>query len=423
MSAGRRGTVIAGAGLAGVRTAQTLRDLGYEGRIRLFSEESELPYDRPPLSKAYLTGRRGGEAIRFEDRLDAYTARGIELVLGKRVVAADLSAGTVGLADGSEAGFDRLVVATGSRPREPAALPPSPTVHYLRTAADSRRLAGALTAGRRVVLVGGGFIGLEVACAARALGCEVTVVEAVALPLATAVGEEPARRLMSWHTARGIAFRCGVTVRSASAAAGARILRLDDGSQVTADVVVVGVGVVRDTGWLSTAGLGIHHGLVCDHDGRASDPAVFGVGDVVCRHDGTRSDGTGRSGETGERGETGGSGACRPIGHWTAAADSAVRVAGTITGGAPAPVQDDGFFWSDQGDLRLQFAGYSGPGSEAAVVSGALDADAFVVHYTDRGRLTGVFAANSPREFLRGRMALRSASGAGLARTAEGSGT
>jgi 3-phenylpropionate/trans-cinnamate dioxygenase ferredoxin reductase subunit len=385
--AGQQEIVIAGAGLAGVRTAQALRDLGHTGPIRLFSEENEHPYDRPPLSKGFLAGTRGEESIRLQDPGD-YAAQGIELVLGTCVVGVDPRSGTLGLADGTETRYDRLVVATGARPRPLEVLPASPSVHYLRTAADARRLAAALVPERRVAVIGGGFIGLEVASAAVSLGGTVTVVEMAALPLAGVVGTGPAQWLRSWHAARGVGFRCGVTVADSSPQAGTQRLLLDDGSEVVADVVVVGVGVIRETEWLASAGLDVHHGLVCDPAGRTSRPGIVGAGDVVCLHD-----------------EAG----CRPIAHWTAAADSATRAAEALVRSEPSLPADDGFFWSDQADLRLQFAGRAEPGSVITVAAGSLDAAAFVVHYTTDGRLTGVFAANSPREFLRGRIALRSA--------------
>ena len=215
MSREQRGIVIVGAGLAGVRTAEKLRDLGYPGRIRLLSEEEEHPYDRPPLSKDFLVGKRGEETIRLSPP-GQYAAQGIELELGTRVTGVDPRSGTLGLADGTEVGYQQLVVATGARPRPLEALPPSAAVHYLRTADDARRLAAALTPGARVAVIGAGFIGLEVASAALSLGGTATVVEMAALPLAGVVGTGPARWLRSWHAARGVEFRCGVTVMDGS---------------------------------------------------------------------------------------------------------------------------------------------------------------------------------------------------------------
>ncbi|MFC4011157.1 NAD(P)/FAD-dependent oxidoreductase [Nonomuraea purpurea] len=377
--------VIVGGGLAGLRTAQTLRGLGHRGGISLVSEEFDEPYDRPPLSKGYLLGVRGADDIRLAGR-EEYARLGIELVLGRAAAGVDPRARTVAFADGGEAGYERLVVATGARPRRLPGLPESVRVHYLRTAADSRRLARALTAGARVAVIGAGFIGLEVASAARLRGCRVTVVEACAQPMAPLIGAEPAAWLRGWHSERGLEFHCGTTVGRSEERPGAQVLWLADGTVVEADVVVVGAGIVRDTAWLAAAGLETHHGLVCDESGRTSAADVFGAGDIVCRHS---------------------AGRCRPIGHWTAAADSAARVAATIVGVPPPDLGEDGFFWSDQADLRLQFVGAVPPTATAAVVHGGFDSGRFVVHYIDGDRLTGVFAANAPREFLRGRLALR----------------
>lgn len=377
--------VIVGGGLAGVRTAQALRDLGHRGRVTIVSEETAEPYDRPPLSKEYLLGTRDLDGIRLVGR-DEYARQEIDLVLGRRVIGLDPRARTLSFADGGDLGYDSVVIATGARPRSLPHLPPSQRVHYLRTADDARRLGAALTGGARVAVIGAGFIGLEVASAARILGCHVHVVEAAEAPMAPVIGAGPAEWLCRWHTEHGIDLRCATTVAEAEERPDGQVLRLSDGTTLEVDAVVVGVGVVRDTGWLAAAGLETHLGLVCDEAGRTADPHVFGAGDVVCRHTG---DG------------------CGPIAHWTAAADSAARVAAAVLGTPGSGPADDGFFWSNQAELRLQFVGTAGPDATVTVVSGDYDTGKFVVHYTDGDRLTGVFAANAPRDFLRARLALR----------------
>lgn len=381
--------VIVGGGLAAVRTAKSLRDLGHTGGLRVLSAEPEPPYDRPPLSKGFLLGDLTEDSIQLMEPAE-FHERGIELSLDAQVVGADLATKTLALQDGTEAGYDRLVIATGAGSRPLDLLPSSLRVHYLRSAADARTLRTALTASSRVAVVGAGFIGLEVAASARSLGCPVQVIELAPLPLASVIGEQPARWLQSWHAARGIEFHCGVTVERTSCSGNAQLLQLSDGSQLEVDVVVVGVGVMRVTDWLADAGLSVHHGLVCDDAGRTSNPDVFGVGDVVCRH--------------------GANGHCRPVEHWTAASDSAARTAAAILDADPPAAPEDGFFWSDQADLKLQFAGRAAPEAVTTVVKGSLDEDAFVAHYTVGEQLVAVFAANSPRDFLRGRVALRSAS-------------
>jgi 3-phenylpropionate/trans-cinnamate dioxygenase ferredoxin reductase subunit len=380
--------VIVGGGLAGVRTAKSLRDLGHAGGLRVLSSESEPPYDRPPLSKGFLLGDLTEESIQLMEPAEL-DERGIELNLDAKVVGADLGTKSLALEDGTEVNYGRLVIATGADSRPLELLPPSRRVHYLRSAADARRLRTALTATSRVAVVGAGFIGLEVAASARSIGCAVQVVELASLPLAGVIGDQPARWLQSWHAARGIEFHCGVTVEHARDSDTAQLLELSDGSRLEVDVVVVGVGVTRATEWLADAGLPVHHGLVCDDAGRTTNRDVFGVGDVVCRHDPH--------------------GGCRPVEHWTAASDSAARTAAAILGTDPPTAQEDGFFWSDQADLKLQFAGRVTPEAATTVVKGNFDENAFVAHYTVGERLAAAFAANSPRDFLRSRVALRSA--------------
>lgn len=378
--------VIVGGGLAAVRTAQMLRDLGHDGEVRILSAESELPYDRPPLSKDYLRGDTPDSGIELLDPT-AYQEREIALDLGRKVVSLDTSARTVADADGQEVGYDQLVVATGAPARTLAVLDGREAVFALRTAEDSRRLAAAIREQQRIAIVGGGFIGLEVAATARTQGCPVTVIEAQSAPLLNAVGPEIARWLQERHTAHGVSFRCGCSVTAAEVApGGGEQLRLSDGSKVDADAVVVGVGVKREIDWLSDAGLEVDDGLVCDASGRTSDPAVFGVGDIVCHR-------TNRG--------------LLPVGHWTAAVNSTRRAAHALLGLPAPPMPEDGYFWSNQYDLRLQFVGRADPGCTVTVVSGDIAGDSFVAQYRTGDRTTGVFAASNPREFVRHRAQLR----------------
>jgi len=374
--------VIAGGGLAAVRTAQTLRGLGHSGEIVLLSAERELPYDRPPLSKAFLAGELPEDGIRLIDQQTVQEQK-LTVELGARVVALDRAARRVTVQDGRQVAYDKLVIATGAEARTLPVFAERDAVFSLRTADDSRRLATYVREGRSLAVVGAGFIGLEVAATARKSGCPVTVIEALDAPLLGAVGPDIAGWLQSRHAAEGVAFRCGVTVGSVSAAAAGVRLHLSDGSTVDADAVVVGVGVVRQVGWLADAGLEVSGGLVCDTAGRTNDPDVFGAGDIVCHR-------TARGVE--------------PVGHWTAAVNSARRVAHAVLDLEVPEVPDDGFFWSDQYNLRLQGAGRIEAAGEMVVVSGALADDTFVAHFKTGDRITGVFASNSSREFLRHRM-------------------
>lgn len=377
--------VVVGGGLAAVRAAQTARDAGHEGRIVLLSEEAELPYDRPPLSKDVLLGTFPEQALLLLPA-EGLADKGIEVLLGHRAVSLDLQARTVGTQDGTTVPYDRLVVATGCRARVLPTVAAGPDVHYLRTADDARRLAAALAPGTSVAIVGAGFIGLEVASSAQALGCDVIVIEAEPHPLTRALGPDVAAWLQAWHTGKGVVFRCGVTVDSESPGDRSARLSLSDGTTIKADVVVIGIGITRELDWLRDAGLEVHAGLVCDDDGRTSDPFVFAAGDIACRHDGDT---------------------CRPIQHWTAAAESAGRAARTAVGAEPKASVDDAYFWSHQTGLRLQAVGHDVAGAQMSVVSGDLESGAFVVHYERDGVLVAVFASNSPKPFLMSRKALR----------------
>lgn len=378
--------VIAGGGLAAIRTAQTLRNRGHAGEIRIFSAETEPPYDRPPLSKRYLLGEQPDETIRLLST-EAYAKQGLNLELDREVVALDPATRTVTLADDSTVTYDQFVIATGARARSLSVFEGSETAYNLRTASDSRRLATALRTKGRIAVVGGGFIGLEVAATARTCGNAVTVIEAEPAPLSNVVGAEIARWLQSRHEKEGVEFRCHTTVTAVEAAnGGAERLRLSDGSALEVDTVIVGVGVTRDVAWLARAGLDVADGLLCDAAGRTNVPDVFGVGDIVCH----RTD----------RG-------LLPIAHWTATVNSAGRTAHAMLGLEPPSQPEDGFFWSDQYDLGLQFAGRVDPCSEVAVVAGDLGSDSFVAQFRTDGSMTGVFASNSRREFLQQRKELR----------------
>lgn len=379
--------VIVGGGLAAARTARALRTQGHDGGIALLSEEAEHPYDRPPLSKDVLLDHDASPTCLLSPE-EATTSR-IDVRLSHRVVGLDLASKVVAVQDASPVSYDTLVIATGTRARTLPGLEGIAGVRHLRSLDDARAIREKLTPGSRIALVGAGFIGLEVASAAQSHGCVVSIVEVAPLPLHGPLGDTVATWLHDWHTARGVEFRCGVSVLSAQAGAAGVTLDLSDGSLIEADLVVVGVGVMRELDWMTSAGLRTHVGLVCDESGRTSDPSVYGAGDVVCTHD------------AGDR--------CHPMQHWTAAADSAQKVATVMSG---LPVEDDvheDYFWSHQTDLRLMSVGHPPPGVLPRITSGDLAAGKFVAEWDVDGHVTAVLAANSPREFLQGRLALRAA--------------
>ncbi len=380
------GIVIVGGGLGALRTAQSLRDAGAQQGITLLSAEDTLPYDRPPLSKAYLLGERAEEDLALETA-ERLSELDITVRLGARVTGLDLSGQAVELVDGERVPFDDLVVATGARPNRLAVLEGLDDALYLRDLDTARRLRTLLGPDVRVGIVGGGFIGLEIASVARKLGGTVTVIEAAPTPLAPIIGEELGGRIRAWHEDHGIEFRCGAAVVGYSGDPGAHSLQLAGGEALEVDVVVVGVGVTPEVDWLAAGGLETHHGLVVDPDGRTSDPHVFGVGDVTCRHV---------------------AGACTRSGHWTATNEHARSVAAALLGLArPSGPTQPGYFWSDQFGKRLQFAGRLPSSPRVELLSGTFDDAKFVVRIMDGDTLAAVFSLDSVRDFIKATIPLR----------------
>jgi len=381
----RAGVLLVGGGLAATRTAQALRADGYDGSVILASEEHELPYDRPPLSKEMISAGAGPSRLLSDE--DARAA-GLEVRLGHRAVGLDLTARRVRFdGDLPDIGYERLVVATGARPRTLPVLAGAACARTLRTVEDSRWLRARFVPGAKVVVVGAGFVGLEVAATARGAGCEVDVVEAAASPLERAVGPELGGWLIERHRDQGVRVRCGVCVASWAPCGDGVQLELSDGAQLAADVVVVGVGITRDLSWLAGAGLDVHAGLTVDACGRTSDPAVFGVGDITCVHDAD--------------------GVCTVTQHWTATTTQTGRVAATMLARpAPPTARDEGYVWSDQYDMKIQLVGAMA--GAARLMDDSAEASRFLAEYYRGDRLVGAAAVNCPRDLLKRRLALRS---------------
>jgi 3-phenylpropionate/trans-cinnamate dioxygenase ferredoxin reductase subunit len=386
------GIVIVGGGLGAARTVVALRDLKYPGRITLLSDETRLPYDRPPLSKGYLQGKVAEDKIRL---LTAEQLAQLQIEWRGGVAASglDRERRRVRLADGSSIGYEQLVVATGARPNRLSQFEHFDNVHVLRSLADADALRAALAPGRRLCIVGAGFIGLEIASTAIELGCRVTLVEAAPTPLAAILGPQLGARIQRWHEGKGAAFHCGARIAKVIGTGTAEGLELSDGTSVLADAIVVGIGQCVNTEWLSGSGLELDRGLVCDPYGRSSDPLVFGVGDAACVRVGAQL--------------------C-PTRHWTATTEQARRVAAAICGpgeaqgveGADAIVEDN-YFWSDQYGLRLQFAGHVSGEPRLVWVSGSQDAERFAVLCCTAGEVTAVFSLGCVRDFLTHSMPLR----------------
>ena len=378
--------VIAGGGLAAVRTAQALRDLKYPGRITLLSEESNLPYDRPPLSKGYLQGKVDAEKIRLV-AAERLAESAIEVRLSHQVSGLDRQQRRVLLADGTSVPYGRLVVATGARPIPFAPLRSFANVHVLRRMADSDALRAELLPGRRIGIIGAGFIGLEIAATATEAGCQVTLIEAAQTPLAAILGSELGRCVQCWHERKGVKFRCDAKVAKGIGSASVEALELTDGTSLPVDAVVVGIGQTPNVEWLAGSGLELHRGLVCDTLGRTADPLVFGAGDATCCRVGSEY---------------------HPTRHWTATTEQARRVAATICGQPETgPIVEDNYFWSDQHGSRIQFAGQVPADPRLVWVRGSPDEDRFAVLCCTAEHVEAVFSLGSVREFLAHSMPLR----------------
>ena len=366
--------VVVGAGLAGLRTAEALRDKGFDGELVLLGEEVHLPYDRPPLSKHVLRGEREPMYLRPEDQYDALD---LDLRLGTAATGLDLAAQQVRTAAGP-VGYDQVVLATGATPRR---LPGSPGV-VLRTLDDSRALAPYLREGGRIAIVGAGLIGCEVAASARAKGAEVDVVDVLDRPLLRVLGSAVASRVQDLHESHGVRFHLGTGVT----AAGPDRLELADSTVLEVDVVLEAMGVVPSTGWLDGSGLEIADGVVCDDVGRAAD-GVHAVGDVA-----RWSDGAGGS---------------RRMEHWTSAAEQAQVVAAGVLG-KREPLDGPPYWWSDQYDLKLQGLGLPSQDDDVQVVDVGPRGRPLAL-YSRGGRLTGVVGFSAAAFVMR----LRAQVGAG----------
>jgi 3-phenylpropionate/trans-cinnamate dioxygenase ferredoxin reductase component len=363
--------IIVGGGLAGLRTAETLRAQGYEGGLTLVGAEPHAPYDRPPLSKAVLRGETDDTTLSAD-----LGALGCEALLGRRAT---------GLGDDLETTegplpFDGLVLATGATP---VRLPGDGPQHVLRTVEDARALRAALRPGARLVIVGAGWIGAEVATAAAAAGCRVTVAEAADAPLAGALGAEAGARTAAWYAEAGVELRHGV--KAASVEAGG--LELAGGGSLEADLVLTGIGVRPEVGWLAGSGLDLESGVVVDEGLRASRPGVFAVGDCAAWW----------SPRFGRR---------LRVEHWDTALNAPEVVAANLLGGDRA-YDAVPYFWSEQFGRMVQYAGHH-PVADRTLWRGDPDSDHWTLCWLAGDRLVGVLTVNQPRDLVQGRRLITS---------------
>jgi 3-phenylpropionate/trans-cinnamate dioxygenase ferredoxin reductase subunit len=391
--------VVVGAGMAGLRAAEGLRRAGFAGEITVAGAEPHPPYNRPPLSKDGIRAEFDPGSLAFRI---AKSAGDVRWLLGQPAVAADLAARTVTLADGTLLGWDGLVVATGVRSRRLALPGPQAGLHVIRNLDDLAGLRAGLDLARRVVVVGGGFIGSEVAAAARTRGLDVTVVEPEPLPMRRPLGDELAAELLRRHEARGVRFRLGTAPVAFEGGDRVRAVALTDGTSLDADLVVESVGSVPNTEWLDGNGLDLADGVACDGRLRV---LAGGVASPAARDDVVAA------GDVARYPHPLLFGASRRIEHWTVATDTAKYAAallarslagadagsGPVSGAGSGPVAggDAGgvfaaipTFWSDQYEMRIQSFGVTGL-ADVRILEGSLDGDVAVGYHRD-GLLAGV---------------------------------
>ncbi|GCB53083.1 NAD(P)/FAD-dependent oxidoreductase [Streptomyces sp. NL15-2K] len=376
-----RRIVVVGASAAGLAAVETLRREGYDGTLTLVGDEALPPYDRPPLSKQLLAGEWDADRLPLRTPADL-TALDLDLRLGVAATGLELTERTVALADGREVPYDGLIVATGVRPRRL----PGEGAHVLRTLDDALRLRDRLAPGRRLVVVGAGFLGAEAAAVAWRLGARVTLLEPAPVPLAHAVGTEVGEVLTRAHLDRGVDLRCGVTVTEVTEGG----VRLADGESVEADEVLVAVGSQPNTEWLDGSGLPLGDGVVCDAyceaawgSPRPKAGGVYAAGDVARWYNPLF-------------------GVSMRIEHRANAAEQGMAAArNLLRPEARKPFAPVPYFWSDQYDMKIQAYGFPRGHDEVAVVDGDLAERRFVAVYRTGDRVSGALAVGMPPKAVR----------------------
>lgn len=377
--------VIVGAGQAGGWAAIGMRQAGFDGRILLIGDEVWRPYERPPLSKAVLTEATEPPIAYFHAE-DRYSEQRIELLLGTAVTKIAPDAHQVLLADGRSIDYDRLLLTVGGGARH---LP----IHggnkalYLRTLEDARVIRERLSSVRKVICIGAGVIGLEIASSARARGCDVTVLEALPRAMGRAVSPEGAAFIETLHRDAGVALHFGVIVDSIDEAAGGLNIVCRDGQTYGGDLVIAGVGMQRNLGLAEAAGLSLEGGIVVDEFGRTSDPDIYAAGDVAAFH--------------------------HPLFHrrlrlesWRHAQNQGLAV-GKAMCGDTTPYDDIPWFWTDQHGVNLQVVGMPADAARTVVRVNAPPKAFTAVHLTDDGCVIGVTAANNPRDIRAGQAMIK----------------
>jgi 3-phenylpropionate/trans-cinnamate dioxygenase ferredoxin reductase subunit len=370
--------VILGAGLCGGAAAQALRDEGFDGRVILVGEEAHLPYERPPLSKEYLRGEQVRDEL-FVHPQAWYEEQEIDARLGVRADAFDVGKRTVTLSDGDSLSYDSLLIATGGRPRR-LSDEPSERVLYLRTVEDADRIRERLSPGARLVVVGAGFIGAEVAASARTIGADVTMLEALDVPLPKVLGDDLGKVYAAIHRDHGVDLRTGEGVESVEERDGGVVVRTSKGDLIEGDAVVVGVGIQPNTELAEAAGLELTNGIAVDEHCRTSHESVFAAGDVADHFHpvfGRRI----------------------RVEHFDNAIKHGTHAARNMMGKLE-PFDDPHWFWSDQYQYNLQYGGFAYEWDHVEV-RGSLDERDFVAFFLRDGVLLAALGVNRGREVRR----------------------
>ena len=387
MASGSEAHIIVGGGLAGAKAAETLREEGFEGPVTLIGDEPERPYERPPLSKEYLRGER--DEAPYVHGEDFYAANDIELLTSTRVTAIEPAAHEVVLAGGRRLGSGKLLLATGAEPRRldvPGA--DLDEIHYLRTLAESARIGERFGEGRRLVVIGSGWIGAEIGASARQKGCEVTLVEMAALPLERVLGPELGRIYLDVHRAHGVEFLAETTLERFEGDGAVQRVVTSDGKEIPADLVVVGVGVTPRTELAASAGLEIDNGVRVDESLRTSDPDIFAAGDIA--------------------------NATNPfyghplrVEHWQNARKQGAAAAKAMLG-EEVSFDEIPYFFSDQYETGMEYSGYATEWDEV-VFRGDVDGREFIAFWVKDDRVVAglnmnIWDVSEPiRELIRSR--------------------
>ena len=387
---------VIGGSLAGLRAVETLRTDGFSGNITVVNAENSAPYDRPPLSKKFLSGEWEADRIQLRKPSDI-DELGATWLNSTQATALNVAARELTLSTSSVLNYDACIIASGGIARELPQQPHARGIHQLRTLHDAQGLREELQPGKKLVVIGAGFIGLEAAATAVARGCTVTVLEGLPAPLIRGLGEDMGTAATAIHATQGVNIRCNVRVQGietqAGSVTGVRISDANGESVVAADVVLVGIGVAPATQWLEGSGLVVNDGVVCDAYLQAA-PGVFAAGDIARWVNGLYSD-------------------LEPtmrVEHWTTAAEQgahAARNALAYMNNTPlVPYSAVPFFWSDQFTARIQFLGRSTDAEEIRVVAGSVDEGKFAAAYMRAGRLVGVLGVSMPKVVMPSRKLL-----------------